>query len=342
MSAFAPAITTVSPSMMMPEIIMQYSMASGAFEILPEGKPKVKIGSSDLVVYQKYLRARTQVQVGQSLPGQLPSSSVVPTYDQMKTYRMSTRSQYTYLDTDAASRWGYSLPDALQLANRQGHAQQLRNILLYGVQASNNEGVVNSPNAVKSLLGADSNGKNTYDQWDAGELAIYILNLISSQKTRMMLLGQPLTTVVLAPQRFLQVLEWTGIVQLTSYQRAGAGTATVGTMVKNIAGEASGDDVIFAADDTLIGKGESGSDMIIITNPEIVVPESRSSINTNIFATLVPNQQAINVMFTDVAAPTEIPSPMPDGGLTTLYTMRATPGWNFRPEGITLLSAAHS
>lgn len=45
------------------------------------------------------------------------------------------------------------------------------------------------------------------------------------------------------------------------------------------------------------------------------------------------------MMFTDVAAPTEIPSPMPDGGVTTLYTERATPGWNLRPEGLTLLSA---
>lgn len=342
MSAFAPAITTVAPSMMLPEILMQYSMASGAFEILPEGKPRVKISSSDLVVYQKYLRATTQVQVGQSLPGQLPSASMLPSYDQMKTYRMSSRSQYSFLDTDAAGRWGYSLPDALQLANRQGHAQQLRNMLLYGVQASNNEGVTNSPNAETSNLGADSTGAATYDKWDAGQLAVFMLSLISTQKTRMMLLGQTLDTVVLAPQRFLQVLEWTGIVELTSYQRPGGGVATIGGMVKNVASDASDDNILFAADDTLIGKGAGGSDLILITNPEIKVPDARQAINTNIFATLAPNQQAINVMFTDVAAPTEVPSPMPDGGLTTLYTMRATPGWNFRPEGITLLSAAHS
>lgn len=79
-----------------------------------------------------------------------------------------------------------------------------------------------------------------------------------------------------------------------------------------------------------------------IGNPTIEVPEARHAINTNIFSTLVPNQQAVNVMFCDMAAPMEIPSPMPDGGLTTLYTMRATPGWNFRPEGITLLSAKYA
>lgn len=341
MSAFAPAITTISPSMMLPEVVMQYSMASGAFEILPGGSPSVKIGSSDLVVYQKFLRATTQAHVGQSLPGQLPSSSIVPSYDQMMTYRISTRSQYSYLDTDAASRWGYSLVDGLRLANRQGHAQQLRNMLLYGVNAANNEGITNSPNAITSNLGSDSQGNDSYTTWDSGEMAKFMLGLIASQKTRMMVLGRTITTVVLAPQRFLQTLAWTGVVELTSYQRPGGGTATVGTMIKNIANEADGDDVIFCADDTLIGKGAGNTDLIIVTNPELVIPDARQDINTNIFATLTPNQQAVNVMFCDMAAPTEIPSPMPDGGLTTLYTMRSTPGWNFRSEGVTLLSAKY-
>ncbi|HHL2710451.1 TPA: hypothetical protein ACQ39K_001970 [Yersinia enterocolitica] len=341
MSAFAPAITTISPSMMLPEVVMQYSMASGAFEILPGGSPSVKIGSSDLVVYQKFLRATTQAHVGQSLPGQLPSSSIVPSYDQMMTYRISTRSQYSYLDTDAASRWGYSLVDGLRLANRQGHAQQLRNMLLYGVNAANNEGITNSPNAITSNLGSDSQGNDSYTTWDSGEMAKFMLGLIASQKTRMMVLGRTITTVVLAPQRFLQTLAWTGVVELTSYQRPGGGTATVGTMIKNIANEADGDDVIFCADDTLIGKGAGNTDLIIVTNPELVIPDVRQDINTNIFATLTPNQQAVNVMFCDMAAPTEIPSPMPDGGLTTLYTMRSTPGWNFRSEGVTLLSAKY-
>ncbi|RYF60064.1 MAG: hypothetical protein EOO39_32630, partial [Cytophagaceae bacterium] len=179
MSAFAPAMTTVSPSMVLPEVVMQYSMASGAFEILPGGAPAVKIGSSDLMVYQKYLRATTQTHVGQSLPGQLPSSSIVPSYDQMMTYRMASRSQYSYLDTDAASRWGYSLVDALRLANRQGHAQLLRNMLLYGVNAANNEGVTNSPNAITSNLGSDSQGNDSYTTWDAGEMAKFMLGLIA-------------------------------------------------------------------------------------------------------------------------------------------------------------------
>ncbi|MFP1495967.1 hypothetical protein ACLB1Q_06595 [Escherichia coli] len=54
MSAFTPATTIVSPSMVLPEMIVQQSMASGAFEVLAGGAPAVKISSSDLMVYQKY------------------------------------------------------------------------------------------------------------------------------------------------------------------------------------------------------------------------------------------------------------------------------------------------
>lgn len=228
MSAFTPATTIVSPSMVLPEMIVQQSMASGAFEVLAGGAPAVKISSSDLMVYQKYLRMTSQAQVSQSLPGQLPSSSISGGYDGMMTYRISSRSQYSYLDTDAADRWGYSLIEGLRLANRQGHAQMLRNMLLYGVNAANNEGITNSPNAVTLNLGNDSKGNDSYTTWDSGEMAKFMLGLIADQKTRMLLLGQPLTTVILSPQRFMKALEWTGIVELTSYQRPGGGTGTVG------------------------------------------------------------------------------------------------------------------
>ncbi|CAD6037111.1 major capsid family protein [Escherichia coli] len=341
MSAFAPGITTVQPSMVLPEMVMQYSMASGAFDILSGGAPQTRLGSSDLVVYQKYLRATTQAHVGQSVPAQLPSASIVPSYDQMMTYRISTRSQYSHFDTEAASGWGYSLTNAMQLANRQGHAQQMRNMLLYGVKASNHEGVTNSPNATTVNLGSDSKGNSAYTTWEAGEMARFLLGVIASQKTKLLLLGQPLTIVILSPMRFMQAMQWTGIVELTSYQRPGGGTQTVGGLVTTIASDASGDSVIFCQDDTLIGKGAGGTDLIVITSPEIVIPEARQDINTNIFATLTPNQKAVNVMFCDMAAPTEIPTPIPDGGITTLYTMRSTPGWNFRSEGVTLLSAKY-
>ena len=63
MSAFTPATTIVSPSMVLPEMIVQQSMASGAFEVLAGAAPAVKISSSDWMVYQKYLRMTSPAQV---------------------------------------------------------------------------------------------------------------------------------------------------------------------------------------------------------------------------------------------------------------------------------------
>lgn len=342
MSNFAPAFKILNPSMMLPEIAMQYSMATGAFDLLPGGKPEAKIGSNDLLVYQKTLRMTNQVQASQSLPNQIGSSSVMPGYTQMQTYRIATRSQYGLFDDDAASGWGYSLVNALQLSARQGIAQVLRTMLLYGLKPSNGEGITNTAGATTVSLAADSGGQTTYPAWDSGELARFLLGHIADLKTRMLMLGQPALITITAPQRFNSAISYTGIVELTSYQRPGAGTDTAGNIVDKIAKDAAGDEIIFTMDDTLIGKGAGGTDLIIISAVVLNVPASDSDINTNIFASLTPNQRAVNQMFCDVAAPTEVSTPIPDGGLTTLYTMRSTPGWNLRAEGVTLLSAAYS
>ncbi|MFP1495965.1 hypothetical protein ACLB1Q_06585 [Escherichia coli] len=66
--------------------------------------------------------------------------------------------------------------EGLRLANRQGHAQMLRNMLLYGVNAANNEGITNSPNAVTLNLGNDSKrGYNALPPGIIGEMAKFML-----------------------------------------------------------------------------------------------------------------------------------------------------------------------
>lgn len=342
MSNFAPAIVTLNPHKMQPNIVMQYSQASGAWDVLAGAAPKVEISMNDLVVYQKQLRMTSRVHGNQAINKQLPSVSIRPEYDQMKTYNILSRAIYSYGDKEAAELWGYSLIEALRLANRQAHFQQLRNMLLFGIEPTNNEGLLNAPHATTVDLPADSEGNTTLTTYRPNELAIFLLNLISSLKIRMYLLGQPLKIVFLAPQRFLQVIEYLGIVSLTSYQIPGAGSATVSGMVQNIAGMAQGDEITWAIDDTLIGKGDNGTDAIIITSPVIKIPEARAVVDTNLFYRLTPNELSANLQFTDVAAPIEVPTPTTDGGMTTIFRMRATPGWNIRAEALTILSAKYA
>ena len=95
-------------------------------------------------------------------------------------------------------------------------------------------------------------------------------------------------------------------------------------------------------DDTLIGKGQGGSDAVLIVIPEIKVPYVGSEPNTNIFASLTPGLAATTLQLTDMAAPREITSPLPDGALSTLSEIRATPGWAIRSQGVTVISMVYS
>ena len=341
MSGFAPSYVTVNPHFMMPELIMQYSLASGAFSTLATENPMPRLGEADLYVYAKKLQLTTQVSANQSTANQLPSASVIPSMISTATYRLQTRAQYDNFDEAATGAWGYALPEALRLAARQGIAQQLRNALLYGYNPANGEGLLNTAGATRINLGADSNGNTGYSTWDSGQLAQFLLNAIGNLKTTTLQIGQPLRLVFLAPQRFIQQISYGGIVSLTQFQRIGAGVETAAGLVETVASWAGGDDVSFAADDTLIGQGYGGTDAIILIAPELKIPKANARINTNVFAELTPNTTATSLMLCDVAAPTEIPTPLPDGGITTLYTMRSTSGWGIRPEGMTIISAAY-
>ena len=341
MSGFAPSYVTVNPHHMMPELIMQYSLASGAFTTLATENPMPRLGEADLYVYAKKVQLTTQVSANQSTANQLPSASVIPSMISTATYRLQTRAQYDNFDEAATGAWGYALPEALRLAARQGIAQQLRNALLYGYNPANGEGLLNTAGATRVNLGADSNGNTGYSTWDSGQLAQFLLNMIGNLKTTTLQIGQPLRLVFLAPQRFIQQISYGGIVSLTQFQRIGAGVETAAGLVETVASWAGGDDVSFAADDTLVGQGYGGTDAIILVAPELKIPRANAQINTNVFATLTPNQTATTLMLCDVAAPTEIPTPLADGGITTLYTMRSTSGWGIRPEGMIILSAAY-
>ena len=341
MSTFAPAYVLVHPNYMLPELILQYSLASGAFETLAGEDPMPRLGEADLFVYARKVQLTTQVTAQQSTANQLPSASVVPSMISTPSYRIQTRAQYDGFDEAAAAHWDIALPLAMRLAARQGIAQQLRNALLYGYNAANGEGLLNTSGATAVSLGADSNGNTNYSAWDSGQFAQFLLNMIAALKVRTLQIGQPLRLVFLGPQRFITTISYSGVVQLTQFQRVGAGVETAAGLVETVAKWAGGDDVSFAVDDTLIGQGSGGTDAILLVAPELKKPRANSKINTNAFADLTPNLTSTSIMLCDMAAPKEIPTPIPDGGITTLFTLRSTSGWMIRPEALTILSAAY-
>jgi hypothetical protein len=331
---------TVSPSYMMPEILLQQQQASGAFYTLADKNPLVRLSNNDRVAYVKRFDIRTQISVGQNMQNELPGVNINASLEQTAAYLLQVRSTYNSMDMADAAVWGASLPEAQRLGRRQAIYQELRNMLLYGKNPTAGEGLLNNPNSTYVNLPPDSNGNDTVLTYDNGEMATFLLQQVLSLKQTLYQLGFPSRVVILGPQRVLGQLQYPNIVQLTQYQRQGAGTMTTSGVVTDVL-DINADSIEWCYDDTLEGKGAGGTDAILLVIPEIVVPESNSMVNTNEFARLTPNLRACTLMLADMAAPLEITYPIGEAtGVVSQY--RSTSGWAIRPEAVQVISMQYS
>ena len=336
MAVLSPSWVQVHPSLLEPELILQYNQASGAFDTLPNSQPRVKLGEGDLYVYIRRVDLRTRMASAQAAYNSLPNVNVVNSQIRTATYLLRVRAEYDHHDTAAAGQWGYSIVDAHRLGMRQGHFQLARNALLYGMNPVNGEGLINAQGATSTALPADTNGNQTVVTYDNGQMAFYLLSQISAIKTRTMQLGIGRKFVILGPQRVLGAFEYQNIVSLVQYQRIGAGSTSTAGVVKDVL-ISNGDELTWAYDDTLIGQGSGGHDAVLIVMPEVAKPQG-APINTNEFARLSPGLDATTLMYCDMAAPREIPTPLAGGAIDVLSEWRITSGWGVRPESITVVS----
>lgn len=336
MASIAPSFVLVHPNYIEPGILLPYVQASGAFETLPEGQPLVRLSEGDLYAYIKRIDLRNKVAAGQQAYNLLPSVSTTLSMISTPTYLLRVRAEYDHHDTAAMGRWGVSIVEAQRLGMRQGHFQLSRSALLYGFSPANGEGLLNTQGATAVSLPPDSNGNTTVVTYDNGQMGIFLLTQISAMKTRTNQLGIGHKFTILGPQRVLGAFEYQNIVQLVQFQRAGAGSASTAGMVKDML-EMNEDEIAWVYDDTLIGQGAGGTDAVIIVMPEVKKP-SQANINTNEFAKLAPGIEACTLMYADMAAPREIPTPLPGGAIDVLSEWRITSGWGVRPEAVSVLS----
>jgi hypothetical protein len=340
MANIASSFTIVNPSYIEPGILLPYTQASGAFDLLAGGEPLTRLSDGDLYAYIKRMDLRTKVAAGASAYNALPSIATTLSMISTPSYLLRVRGEYDHHDTAAMSRWGVSIVEAQRLGMRQGHFQLARTALLYGMNPANGEGIVNTPGATALNLPNDSNGNNTVVTYDNGQMATFLLTQISALKTRTNQLGIGRKFVILGPQRVLGAFEYQNIVQLVQFQREGAGTLPTAGVVKDVLAM-NDDEIVWVYDDTLIGKGAGGTDAVIINMPEVEKPKG-GRINTNEFAQLAPGIDACALMYADMAAPREIPTPLPGGAIDVLSEWRITSGWGIRPETVTIVSMTYS
>lgn len=333
-----PARTRIQPHFAEPDIITQYSQASGAFESLARGKTRVRLSPGDQYVYVNGIKVRTEQIAGQSAGNLLPSASLIAEQYSTATYLIRSRALYDRHDIEAAAGYAVSLPTAQDFALEQGIYQQMRSALLYGFNSANGEGLLNTPGAVAVNLPPDSSGNTTVPLYDNGELGLFLLNQMTQLQIGMYQSGFNLTDriVIVAPQRVFLYLVNAAIVDVVSYQRPGAGTATVGQEISEVA-KSQGNTVEWYFDDTLEGKGSGGADMVIMTIPELKTPKG-TPYNTNQFGELTPQLRDINLMYSDLPSPLKIPTPVEDGAISIVQEIRVTSGWCVRPQGLYLIS----
>lgn len=340
MASIFNARTLVHPSFVEPELILTIAQPSGFFSDLGGSSLRVRLGAADKFVYQNHVDLRSQVAAQQASANVLPSATLVADYVQTATYLLRNRANYNELDVADAAEWKVALPQALRLAMRQGIFQYIRMANLYGVNASNLEGLLNAPNSTAVTLPPDTWGDTTILTYDAGQLAIWWLLQIQNLLSGMYMLGTAPRVVIVGPQRILGQMQLTNIVQVTSFQRPGAGTATTAQVIKKQC-EDNGIELEWAFDDTLIGQGSGGNDAVLMVVPEAITPSIQSQINTNEFATLEPNMTAMTLQYADVAAPIEITTPIPEG-LDVVSQMRISSGWAPRGQAVYILSIPYS
>jgi hypothetical protein len=335
MATITPAFVQVQPNFTDPGLLLPYTQASQAFFTLEGEEPKRMLSDGDQYVYIKTINLRTKAAAGQMAYNQLPSCEIQLGQISTPTYLCRNRAEYDHHDTAAAGRWGVAIAMAYSLAMRQGQFQLARQLLLYGANPANGEGLINAVGTTAVNLPPDTNGNTTVQTYDNGQMAFFLLNQIGQIKSRTNQLGIPKGFVILMPQRVGQQFEF-NVVSLVQFQRPGAGvTSTAGT-VKDVL-EWNGDTIIWGYDDTLIGQGAGGNDAVIITMPAVTKPQGMT-INTNEFPKLAPGIDACNVMYCDMAAPREITTPMPGGAVDTLSEWRLSSGWPVRPTATTIVS----
>jgi hypothetical protein len=296
-----------------------------------------KLDSDDLLVYMRTLNMRGKAASGASSFNELPGADLSLNMISTPTYLLRTRAEWDHHDVAAGARWGLAVPEGYRQALRQTNYQLARDFCLFGGKPQYGEGIINAPNVTAVNLPADSFGHTTASTYDNGEMAFYLMSIVLAIKSRTYQLGMGKKISIVGPQRILGQFEY-NVVQLSQYQRIGAGTASTKETFEAVL-QANGDRVTWGYDDTLQGAGAGGTDLVIVDMPSVEQPPT-DGISTNSFAGVTPSSSVCVTQYSDKAAPTELISPLPAGATDMVTEWRISPGFVPRGQAVTLISMA--
>lgn len=340
MSGISPNLQAYNNTYQSPNFLLTKVLRSGAFRLLGEARPRAMPLATPQVMIRT-LTNRGEAMVGENVTRNLPIGTLpVLGAFYIPTYSIASTVMYNSIDSLRSKENSYDLRSMLDDGMKQTFRLTERNLLIYGAKNAPNEGILNAVGAYAHTLDPDQFGVSNISNMDQGYLATALSGLASDIVQKAMAVGEPTRLVILAPQRIITVLTSRKVVQLTDYQRPGAGVAGAGEMAAALLANISVNFEL-AVDDSLIGKGKNGTDLIIIGVPEIP-PDSGEINSTNAVYAGFPNKEnGCIVQYTDSYMPIAKSAITFPGELQVVYSKNTTSGIVVRPELFSLISVAY-
>ena len=326
------SIATIQPNIIDPGFVDSY-MTSTWVDALPDSTFKQNLSETTQQVLKFALGVTTNGQMGQGNAYNVPSLSY--TSELMSTPVYTFNVQYSINRDAAAMAANYGADEAAlqQWLAEKALFIQTMGAVIDGVNPAIGEGLLNTTDRTSEvLLASDLTGETDLDLQDKGEVRDAVFRHLNNLLQRSgMQTAKGFAIGAIGAQNIWGELNGSPI-QLTSAQRAGAGTMTVWQAIEEWA-ERYQAKIFTGMSDKLLGKGINGTDAFVLFLHGI----KRSSMNQFDVNKTAPVPIENNVMSIYTMPPIEEPIQQ-HGGLHIHVKARMTGLWAYRGKAITVLS----
>lgn len=254
-------------------------------------------------------------------------------------YYLRARASVLRDDEARAGLMNIGLQNELKLAGMNAISQGLHRACLYGFNGSTNEGLFNTTGIVNTPLPADTGGHTTIATYLPNQLLNFLLTQINLMEASMK--NMALVTVIAGPVTTLNYIRHVSRVATSDYQSPGAGSKTVGNALNEIRKASGKPEIQWVEDNSLIGKGTSSVDALLLIAPEIK-EVGIGDFSTNQFGAGGNSMKQNIVMVSDSVDLLDLTFQDSADATSSTLEFYTTPGQAVRSEAVRILSVTTS
>ena len=325
-----PAVQRLYPSSQAPGAIIQSINFKPFWRMTNRGAINRILKPTDKAFYAMTVTPTARAVWSQDNIYGLPSCDYSVSQIQTPVIRIGNQATWTPEDNELAGEYNIPHADLLMAIQMQGLSEFMARVMFYGINSTT--GIFNTGQLMAGNLPPDSLGNSTILTYNAASLFQYFQTKFAEIKAAMR--NNVDSIVVYTSTRIWTQIVTAKIVSLTSYQIAGAGTATVVEASSNIEGSL-GMKLYFACDDNMQGvNGNANTDYIVIsavsTTPSDtlgIMKGGDSEWNTNEAAMRYNKQNTLSpIEMMGAGGPIKRVMPAMQGIMSYLF-QTISPGW---------------